>query len=88
MSDGPSRQSLVFVPTEDLVSELFARFDHVIFAGTQDMGSTKEIDYLTFLHFHKGTKLMCLGMTSALAGYLSDKCNKGEDFNDAKEKEL
>lgn len=54
---------LRFITTDDLIKELFSRFDHAIFSGMQERYSKWTNRYL---NRYKGTKMVCIGLSKVI----------------------
>lgn len=61
-------EDLAFFSTEDLLEEVFKRFDHSIFAGLKVQGD--ELPYIIHRR-QEGNHLTCIGMAQCMANFLA-----------------
>ena len=58
------------IPEDDLIKELFNRYEHAIFAGAKTGYKTK--DSVTYTHKYDGNSATCAGLAFQLATKITD----------------
>jgi len=70
MENNQNKQSFFtdprFITTQNLIRELFSRFEHAIFCGIQENYELRD----KYTSNYKGNKMVCIGLTKLVEDYM------------------